>query len=89
MDSAAGDGSGVPPHRGSPTRHYPVERFDSLLRALVSLELVSLGQDDKADGWQLTPDAQRRVAELARSQAQLPEDVIHVWWTLFAVPLPA
>ena len=64
-------------HDSSTARRHPVERFDPLLRGLLSWDLVSFGQDGRV-GWQLTPDAQRRVAELARSRSQPPEDIVHL-----------
>jgi hypothetical protein len=78
MGSTVGGGWGVPVREGSATQRHPLERFDPLLRALLSWDLVSLTNDDGAATWQLTPDAQQRLAELARPRSQPPENVVHL-----------
>jgi hypothetical protein len=76
--SALGGERGDPRVDRGQAPRYPVQRFDQLLRPLVTWELVTLEQLDGEEVWQLSADAQRRVAELARSRAQPPEDVVHL-----------
>ncbi len=45
--------------------HYPIERFDPLLRDLVGWGLVERRETKTRTTWQLVPDAQRRLDELA------------------------
>jgi len=51
---------------------YRIERFDALLRNLLAWQLVSNDDPGGDGGWQLVPDAQRRLDELNRSSA-LPD----------------
>jgi len=51
---------------------YRIERFDALLRNLLAWQLVSNDDPGADGGWQLVPDAQRRLDELSRSAA-LPD----------------
>ncbi len=45
--------------------HYPIERFDPLLRDLVGWGLVERRETKTRTTWQLVADAQRRLDELA------------------------
>jgi hypothetical protein len=78
MGPALENGWGVPAREGTALRRHPVERFDPLLRALLSWDLVSPGDGDGGTTWQLTPEAQRRVSQLARTRSQPDEAVVHL-----------
>jgi len=53
---------------------HPIERFDPLLRNMLAWDLV----EETGDGWRLTPDVARRLADLARyTKRNEPSEVVY------------
>jgi hypothetical protein len=52
----------------------PIEKFDALLRDLVTWDLVVPGEGEDAEHWQLVARAQRRLADLAKTRGPWPSE---------------
>lgn len=50
---------------------YPIERFDSMLRSIVSFGLAQRNDADGPPTWQFVPEAQQRLEQLARESGLL------------------